>query len=204
MLPGSTKDYHLWQAFKQGDKSTFSYIYHTYFNDLYTYALKILHDDNLAKDGVQELFIYLWTNRINLGNVITIKPYLITCLRRRIIRQVQEFKKENIKAGIYLQEEPDIYFSPEEFTIGEQQHDIVKEHLSQVLNQLPERRKEAVYLKYYKNLSYKEIAVIMSVSEKAVINHVYKAFKTIRKSKILEKAVNLFIVSSLFIVSFVF
>ncbi|MEO6681380.1 MAG: sigma factor, partial [Ginsengibacter sp.] len=82
-------DYHLWQAFQQGDRKSFSKIYHRYFNNLYEYGTRITDDRNIVKDCIHDLFIKLWANKQNLGNVANIKSYLIVSLRGTIYNQIK-------------------------------------------------------------------------------------------------------------------
>lgn len=173
-------DYELWQEFKVGNKDSLSVIYHRYFNELYNYGLKISGDENIAKDCLQELFTNLWFTREKLGNVVSIKFYLIKSFRRSLINFIKKSKKERFMKIAFIQTQPDILFSSEEFIVAEEKLQIKKEYLAKILNSLPKRRKEALYLKYYRELNYEEIASIMNLSEKAVINHVYKAFKSIK------------------------
>ncbi|MEM8523267.1 MAG: sigma-70 family RNA polymerase sigma factor [Bacteroidota bacterium] len=70
-----------------------------------------------------------------------------------------------------------------------------KHHLlEQVLNELPTRQREVIYLKYYNNLSSKEIAEVMEISQQGVLNTLYKAFKKLRsniKLQVLSNVISL-------------
>lgn len=175
-------DITLWTEFKSGNKDSFSIIYHRFFNELYNYGLKISRDDDLCKDCIQELFANIWHTRSKLGDVKSIKFYLLKSIRRSIINSLKKSKQDGIFRLAFTKTQPDILFSPEEFVVAEEAFKIKRDHLAVLLNSLPKRRKEALYLKFYKELSYEEIALVMNLTEKAVINHVYKAFKSIRKS----------------------
>lgn len=191
----------LWQKFKSGDEEAFSVIYHRYFNDMYNYGLKIAGGGGeLTKDCIQELFIDLWTRKENLGDVKSIKFYLLKSLRRSINKKLESKQQENLQIQRAGQMEPQIDFSSEEFLINDEISHLRSEYISRILNQLPARRKEAIYLKYFKNLSYPEIAEVMGLTEKAVVNHIYKAFKALKLnnrvsnlSKIISSVLVLFI-----------
>jgi RNA polymerase sigma factor (sigma-70 family) len=182
LILSAKDDLTLWQDFKAGSKESFAVIYHRFFNDLYNYGLKISGDQNISKDCLQELFANLWNSREKLGDVKSIKFYLLKSFRRSIVHFLKKNKREGIFKIAFKRTQPDILFSPEEFIMAEESLKIKKEQIAKILNGLPKRRKEAIYLKYYKELSYEEIAAVMNLTEKAVINHVYKAFKSIRKS----------------------
>jgi len=52
--------------------------------------------------------------------------------------------------------------------------------LQQALNKIPSRMREALYLKTYQGLSYKEIAVVMKMSSQVARNYVSEAFHRLR------------------------
>ena len=49
------------------------------------------------------------------------------------------------------------------------------------LNQLPERQKEVVFLKYYGGFNHTEIAEIMRVNKQSVANLLHRAFTALKK-----------------------
>ena len=48
------------------------------------------------------------------------------------------------------------------------------------LDKLPPRQREIIYLKFYKDLSYEEIAVLTSLKVRTVYNTVYQALESMR------------------------
>lgn len=180
VLLSAKEDFELWQEFKLGSKESFSIIYYRYFNDLFNYGLKISGDENITKDCLQEMFTTLWFTKEKLGDVKAIKFYLLKCFRRSLIVFLKKSKKEKFFNLSFSQTQPNLSFSTEDFIVVEETLRMKRERLTKILNSLPRRRKEAIYLKYFKELTYEEIAAVMSLSEKAVINHVYKAFKVIK------------------------
>jgi RNA polymerase sigma-70 factor (ECF subfamily) len=59
------------------------------------------------------------------------------------------------------------------------------------LNNLTNRQKEIVYLKYYQNLSYEEVSEIMKINYQAARNLLYQTIKTLRS--LLAGAIDLFL-----------
>ena len=55
-----------------------------------------------------------------------------------------------------------------------------KAALKSAFKQIPERMREALYLKTYQQLTYKEIALIMRVRPQVARNYVSEAFKRLR------------------------
>lgn len=173
----------IWRDFKNGSELAFSLIFSKYFSDLYSYGLKIANDKELVKDTIQELMIRLWSRRETLGEVTSIKHYLLKSLRRSLIKALKSQKKRVFDLRLFTDYQPDIAFSAEEAIILEESAQATDTYLTMLLNGLPKRQKEAIYLKYYSELDFEEVADIMGLHYQSVVNHIHKAFKVLRKNK---------------------
>jgi len=169
-------DYELWQLLKNGDENAVSEIMQYYYADLYQYSLKIAKDADLGKDCIQEVLLEIWTRREKLADVNYIKPYLFKSLRRRIITQKNQKKKEIDNLDI----EFDIVFSQEDFLVNEQTLKERQEKLVKALNQLSKRQREVIYLKFYEGLTYEQISEIMGIGDQPLYNLIYKSLKLLR------------------------
>jgi RNA polymerase sigma factor (sigma-70 family) len=163
----------IWVEFRKGNRDAFSVLYHRYFKILCRSGVRLSNDEDLVKDCIHDLFMEIWSNKINMIVPDSIRAYLITCLQRKIIRHL---KKRPLWQG-ETDRVPDVEFvhSREEQMITEQRkHDQVKS-VTLALNSLTKRQKEAVCLKFYSDLSYPEIADMMSISTDSTYNLVSKA-----------------------------
>lgn len=59
--------------------------------------------------------------------------------------------------------------------------DELKQKVNQVLNLLPEDKRKLLQYKFYRDLSYKEISIIMKISPRAVEGKLYRAKKAFAK-----------------------
>ena len=189
----------VWQAFTSGSKAAFSWLYHAFFNDLYNYCHRITGDEETAKDNVQDFFTDLWEKKESLPPVAAVKPYLLKSLRNRTINMMKQGNRNRLRIEHFMGAQTSITFSQEDFVMEDESQKRQQQLIASLLNQLPGRRKEAVYLRYFKNLSYPEIAQVMSLTEKAVINHIYKAIKSLKKNDKLKNILQ--IISVLFCTS---
>ena len=173
----------LWTALKQGDRSAFNSIIRSHYQLLYNYGLKISKDQSIVEDSIQELFIYLWEHRSTLADVIVVKAYLIKSLRRRIINQLTSKDQKLIdRVENFGNEVKGSYFSfsHEKFLIDNENSEAIQKKLKTAIANLPERQKEAIYLKYYSGLSYEEIAQIMEMEKQSVANVLRRALLSLR------------------------
>jgi RNA polymerase sigma-70 factor (ECF subfamily) len=168
----------LWQQVLEGDTTALKQIHNELFDGLYNYALKVVQDEDVADDAVQELFIKLWTKRSSIGNLEKVKQYFFSSLRRQLLNELRNLNLRQLK--IKAIKEPDIEFSPEEILIKAEHDQSIKAKLLEMLSLLPERQKEVIYLHYFQNLDYSEIALIMEINYQSVLNHAQKAIQKLR------------------------
>lgn len=180
-------DIDLWKDFKKGNQNAFRLIHQQYYSSLYFYAVKVTQNKELSEDCIQTLFVNLWCNRENLSDVSLIKAYLFKSLRRDLNRipYTPVLKKES--EAILLSSQSGIVFSPEDVVVEDEKRQYLQQQIADVLNKLPARQREAVYLKYYEGLEYREIAQIMGVHYQSVINFLYKAMTVLKKEEKLQK-----------------
>ncbi len=176
----------IWKEFKQGNQSAFSDLYHHYYQPLYFYALKSAGCPVQAQECVQDLFVTLWNRRERLGDVQQVKPYLFKALRSIISRIPLSTTDSLSKAG---EADYAMMFSPEDFMILREDDAYRQDTLATVLNRLPARQREAVYLKYYEDLSYQQIAEVLHINYQSVVNLIYQAFKQLKQQPSLRKLI---------------
>ncbi len=177
-------DPEVWQAFQEGDNEAICWMMQKFYPLLYRYGVKVSGDPDLTKDCIQELFIKLWNNRGQLGQVKAIKPYLLTAFRRRLVDVLAV--EQNYARTLVPADREDLFpavaisFSPEEFLIRAQDDLSTSRQLAQALNKLTNRQREAIYLRYYENLEYTNIAEVMSLKERSVYNLVHEGLNKLR------------------------
>ncbi len=172
-----------WQQCLTGDTAAFAQIHAALFEGLYNYAYKLLNDDALADDAIQELFIKIWQKRSSIGAVEKVKPFFFTSLRRHILNQLRDIKSKQLK--INAVPEPEIEFSQEEVIIKKEDDTGRKEKILQILNTLPERQREVIYLHFFEDMPLAQVAEVMSVNYQSVQNLKQRALQNMRSANLL-------------------
>jgi RNA polymerase sigma-70 factor (ECF subfamily) len=160
-----------------GDGSALELLFHRYYNDLCRYLIIFLKDENVAKNIVQDLFLYLWENHENIDFKKSLESYLYQACR--------------FNALIYLRNENRHEKSHEKIrkTSTEESFDVSSEmevkELNRIINEaielLPERCRQIFNLSRSRGLSYHEIASQLGITVSAVDNQVNIAIKKIRR-----------------------
>jgi RNA polymerase sigma-70 factor (ECF subfamily) len=172
-----------WQKSLEGDTDAFRHIHRELFQGLFNYSLKVLQDRELAGDAVQELFIRLWMKKGTIGLLRKVKPYFFTALRRQILNQLRNLRHRDLNIG--GMPEPDIDFSPEEIVIRKEEYGSLQGRIVELLNELPQRQKEVIYLHYFEDMDYTQISEVMGIRYQSVLNLAQKALQKLRSANLL-------------------
>lgn len=172
-----------WQQSVKNDTVAYGRIHAALFQGLYYFATKLLNDEELANDAIQDLFIKIWNNRSSIGELQKVKPYFYTALRRQVLNQLRDLKLRQLKITMSVQ--PDIEFSQEEILIKKEEDNGLKEKILELLNALPKRQKEVIYLHYFENMSLTQITEVMDINYQSVLNLKQRAIQHMRSANIL-------------------
>jgi RNA polymerase sigma factor (sigma-70 family) len=171
----------LWNAFKTGDQQALSDIYTLYSGKLYNYGCKFTPHSALVEDAVQDLFVKLWHNKANLGAPASLRNYLLKSLRGIIFRKLEQQQRITLTDI----DEEDYHFalepSIESIRISQEMQLATSGNLAAALHTLTPRQKEAIFLRFNENLSYEEIAAVLSITVKATYKIMARALASLRE-----------------------
>jgi RNA polymerase sigma factor (sigma-70 family) len=177
----SYSDTEVWNLFKAGSDEAYEYIYRRHSAELFSYGLYIANNRLLVEDCIHDLFVYLFQHRASLGETNTIKYYLFKSLRRRILETLESRNKVSEQRDDFAYTVSETASSPEEKIIEAETSASRHKHLMEAIMDLPKRQREIIFLLYFSNLSYPEIAEIMGLNIRTVYNQVHTAIQTLRK-----------------------
>lgn len=170
----------LWQRMLTGDDQALAALFRLHYPLLYDYGLKLAQQTELVKDGIQDVFAYLWEKRATLSPVDSVRAYVLVALRRHLLKSLARQQRRQESDLQHVLEETSVGFSPEEFLIMREEEQEKKQALHQALQAIPARLREALYLKTFNGLAYREIADLMNVSPQVARNYVSDAFHRLR------------------------
>ena len=168
-------DYVLWMFFKTGSAEAFSTIYQKYTPYLFRYGRKITPDKKVVEDSIHDLFIELWDKRENLSEVTSIKYYLGKCLYRKIVKGSQK-NSLTLDEKNHCEPVPSI----EESILLEEERYLQKINFKRTLDALTKKERDAIYLKYYRDLSTQKIASALSLTMKSTYNLISRGIVSLR------------------------
>lgn len=168
----------LWDNLRAGSEEAFSLVYTRFADVAYSYGCRLNPDKDLVKDCIQNLFVTIWNTRNKLGPTTSIKYYLFRSLRREVVRQ-QKYSKMCQDGVSHTPTEEE---SAEARWINADEDTERNNALDTALRQLSERQREAVYLRFYQNMDFEEIALLMEISPRAVYKLIYRAIDVLKRN----------------------
>lgn len=183
-------DEKLWNDFKSGSKAAFEYIYRNNVSILYNYGFKICQDKMLTKDAVQEVFLSLLSKYDKVGNTNAVKLYLFKSLRTEIFKRLKV--EQRFIDVLSVDNEFSMQYSAEDKMIEDEITMIRIRELAQVIEVLPRRQKECIYLRFYEGMTFQEISDIMDIEVSSVYKMLYKAIEKLYENLALKNG-NLFL-----------
>lgn len=177
----TVSDAELWNDFRQGSRAAYAAMYERYARVLYNYGYKIAQERQLTEDCIQDLFLIILESRERLAPTDSIKFYLFRALRREIVRKLQ--KRQAFSGGEGADEAYEFraVFAYEPTWLDQQISQEQSTELLRELNGLPARQKEAIFLKFFDNLSYEEIAGVMGIEQTSAYKIIYKALDNLQR-----------------------
>ena len=168
----------VWWRIKKGDQEALGKVFHNYYNELYYYGIKIIPDEEKVKDAIQDLFVVIGERGAKLGEVENIKAYLLSSLRRKLLKNPKrQFLIFTDSTGI----EKEFAFSPEDFMVHQEQAKTFSRQLNHCFSQLTPRQREVVFLRFYHELPLSEIANVLNMNIQSARNLLFRALSKLRK-----------------------
>ncbi|MES2456030.1 MAG: RNA polymerase sigma-70 factor [Bacteroidota bacterium] len=177
-------DQELTDLMKSDDKAAFTELYERHWKPLFRTANGIIQQEEAAQDAVQEVFISLWNRRAET-EINSIKSYLHQATRFAVLKAIRAQKTD---ALFYerLREITTELIIEEPLLFKEQQA-----LLEQLVDSLPEDCKETFRLSREEQLTYKQIAAQLDISEKTVEKRMTKSLKFLREKLSLELCISI-------------
>lgn len=180
MVNSSLTDETLWQRLKSGDELAFSALFERYYRSLINYGNSLSTYPERVQDCVQDVFVNVWLYRNNLSDNVVAKAYLLSSVRKRIARLHE-------RDTIFRQTAPleavqfSLDFSIEDQLIADEETSAQVSQLNRLINALPPRQKEALYLRYHQGLTIEQIGEMLDINHQSVSNLLHRCIQHLRK-----------------------
>lgn len=160
---------------KQGDRSAFRSLYDAYAPLLFDLGVRLLQDTAAAEELVQDCFVKVWANRMDLREDKEIWPLIYVMAKRLCFNQLRHVR---VARKYLVQVEHELVNDVEQrLHIRE-----LESQLEHSIENLPDQQKRALRLSRMEGYSHQQIAAEMGISPNTVKNHITQALKNLRKT----------------------
>jgi len=167
----------LLELIKDGNRLAYTAIYERYNKVLFIHAFKRLQDGDKSVDICHDVFMNLWEKRDKIEIAKSLRGYLLTSVRNKIFNLIAH---EKIQSVYIEQFQSDL----NKGIINVADHDIRYKQLQNIIekeiNDLPPKMRMVFRLSRDEQLSYREIANELNISEETVKDQIKKALKILR------------------------
>ncbi|MFA5330696.1 MAG: RNA polymerase sigma-70 factor [Prolixibacteraceae bacterium] len=158
---------------RNGKEEAFNQAFDLYYSRMCFFADKLLHDFDLSRSLVQQVFVDLWIKREKLL-VSSLQSYLYQSVRNSALDVLKHKKVESR------------YLSSLELNEPNEMNDLIEEaelidRINRAIQKLPERCREVFVMCRFEELKYAEIAEKLNISVKTVEMQIGIALKNLRK-----------------------
>ncbi len=169
----------IWNRFRSGDQAAFREIYNEFIDSLFAYGCKFIHDRDLVKDCIQDVFIDLQRLQPDIHHPEYLEFYLFKSLKNAILHKIDQYKKRNV---VSIQEMTafDVQFDEEQEPF-DREYDFYRiKKLKAILENIDAQKRELLFLKFHTSLSYVEIGRMMNMAPDTVKKQVYRTLDHLR------------------------
>ena len=161
---------------KQKDKA-FSDLLDLYQERLYWHIRKIVLTHENANDVLQNTFIRIFKGIKNFQEKSTLHTWMYRIAYNESVRFLE---KNKIKTLVSLDQDNNSYINnlkQDEYFNGDE----IQLKLHQILSRLSDNQKRVFQMKYFDDLSFREISEILDISENTLKSSYYSVVKTIEE-----------------------
>ena len=145
-------------------------------NQLFRLALRITLNKEEAEDIVQDTLIKVWNKRYEWDTIDSIETYSLRICRNL---SLDRMKKRDNQNGSLEEEQPnqELLSTPQDRLIAQDRLRVVKE----IVNSLPEKQRVCMQLRDFEGKQYKEIAIVLGITEEQVKTNIFRARQTVKQ-----------------------
>ena len=175
----------LFSKIKEGDENAFNKAFDLYYPQLCFFANNMIHDFDLSRSIVQQVFVDLWIRHKNLDILFSLKSYLFQAVRNEAFDILKHRKVESKYLQSLRKKDEQGWF-----------HDQIEEaelndRINIAIQELPPKCRNIFILCRFEELKYSEIAERLNISVKTVEMQISIALKKIRTKLSSNQSINL-------------
>ncbi|MDB5086748.1 MAG: polymerase sigma-70 factor [Mucilaginibacter sp.] len=178
------------QQLQQGSERAFTIIYDKFSKQLYRNILRLVKDEFIAQELLQDLFLKIWEKRNTIKVEGSLKSFLYKVAENLVFMYFRKVAKDNrlIENLIIANIEFDI--NAEDIIISRQDREL----LHAAIAKLSPQRKQVYSLCKLEGKSYDEVSNELGISTSTIRDHIVKANKALKQYLQLNNGISILLI----------
>lgn len=170
-------EHYIVESIKRGDQKSFEFIFKSYYSGLCKYARNIVHNESTAEDLVMDIFVKIWESPDKLMISTSISGYFYQCVHNHCINYLTRKHKQFSELNAETIEQLNVLLSSDASADPLMGINVVElsNRIEQSIEHLPVECRKIFILSRTEELSHKEIAIKLGISENTVKVQIYRA-----------------------------
>ena len=177
-------DEELAMSYVSGNNKAFDLLLERNQSRLFSYILFIVHDRSMAEDLFQETFVKI-ISKLHEGKYCSSGKFVSWMLRIAHNAVMDWYRRQKNEKTMEVYNENDLYGDSANVLDANIENHFVKEQVlrdvQRMMNLLPITQREVVFMRFYQNLSFKEIAELTNVSINTALGRMRYAVMNMRR-----------------------
>jgi RNA polymerase sigma-70 factor (ECF subfamily) len=166
----------LFELVQQDNERAFSILFDRYKILIFRHIYKRTNSEWEASEILQNIFLSLWKNRSTIVIQDSLQPYLLGAARNSVLALYADTQRQLKREELLLGKFESVAHPTEAYMVAEE----LEQQLKREIAKMPATMKKAFELSRYEDLSVREIAAILEVSEQTVKNNLTSALNKLR------------------------
>lgn len=162
------------QVIQKINKLNLELLFKEHSEGLYYHALAIVNCEHVAKDIVQDAYIYVWNNRNKIDTSYSLKALLYKIVRNNSLNILKHQKVQNKYSDYIINTTSPFEKEPDE-------SELILTKVDEALKLLPPRSRQIIEKCFLEGKRYKEVAEELEISINTVKSHITAGLKSLRK-----------------------
>ncbi|TRX62995.1 RNA polymerase sigma-70 factor [Carboxylicivirga sp. M1479] len=165
------------QGIERGEESAFQELFLKYYTQLVVFARKVIVDDDLARELVQDVIVNFYEKRGAIKIHSSLKAHLYQSVRNRCLNQIKHSQiRRDHHANIYQNTKNDEMYVDTKLEETE-----LEQKIFSIIQALPNQCKRIFEMSRFDGETNQEIADKLQLSKRTVETQISKALKVLRK-----------------------
>lgn len=166
----------LFMQIAEGNETAFSQIFNAYKRKLFAFTYRMVKQESVAEELVQEIFMKLWSNRFMLEKVENPNTYIFIIARNKTIDHLRKIANERKLVNELWQSISESRKLTDEIMEANESQRLIDEALATLSPQ-----KQTIFrLSRYQGLTHNEIAEELNLSKSTVKNNMVEILKFLK------------------------